>query len=330
MEASAVSKTDAGKDAKLVCGICRYAGDQTVYTAREMMQGTREEFTYFECGQCGCLQIAVIPDNLAQYYSEQYYSVKRFSPLKRFAMEQRLSYVAGEPNLLGRLVAQKWRPETDQSLTFGFEPEMEILDVGCGNGIYLRKLFELGYRRLRGIDPYMDASATRTKPFVLERKSLYDLDPARETFDIILFNHSFEHIADQHETLIKAKSLLRPGGRCVLRIPFASSYAWQHYRTDWVQLDAPRHLFLHTNESLKLLTEQVGMRLEKVVHDSTVFQFWASEQYRQGISLRAENSWHVDGAKSPFSDEDIRGFQVHTDQLNRENRGDQITAYLIV
>ena len=37
-----------------------------------MMFGLREEFEFFECGNCGCVQIAEVPANLAKYYPEEY------------------------------------------------------------------------------------------------------------------------------------------------------------------------------------------------------------------------------------------------------------------
>ena len=40
------------------------------YTVREMLLGTRDTFEYLECGSCGCLQIAEIPDNLLKYYPD--------------------------------------------------------------------------------------------------------------------------------------------------------------------------------------------------------------------------------------------------------------------
>ena len=45
----------------LVCRICDFSGDSPVYTVREMMYGLRDEFDYFQCAQCQCLQILEFP-----------------------------------------------------------------------------------------------------------------------------------------------------------------------------------------------------------------------------------------------------------------------------
>ena len=42
-----------------------------------MMFGLREEFGYFQCSSCNCLQIDEFPKDISKYYStENYYSFK--------------------------------------------------------------------------------------------------------------------------------------------------------------------------------------------------------------------------------------------------------------
>ena len=49
------------------CRICGNRGKKKTYTAKEMMYGTGEEFDYFVCDSCKCMQIAEIPGNLGVY-----------------------------------------------------------------------------------------------------------------------------------------------------------------------------------------------------------------------------------------------------------------------
>ncbi|MFN3786659.1 MAG: class I SAM-dependent methyltransferase, partial [Thiothrix sp.] len=58
------------------CRICGSTGEHRVYLAKEMMLGRRDEHRYFQCSACECLQIERIPENLAQYYPEDYYSYR--------------------------------------------------------------------------------------------------------------------------------------------------------------------------------------------------------------------------------------------------------------
>src|SRR5919198_5479412 len=63
------------------CQICGNHANNIDYKVKEMMLGLREEFTYFLCGKCRCLQIRDLPENMKKYYiSERYYS---FLPLRK-------------------------------------------------------------------------------------------------------------------------------------------------------------------------------------------------------------------------------------------------------
>ena len=43
------------------------------------MNGTRDEFPYFECTDCGCVSLVEIPENLGEYYKNGYYSLQKQS-----------------------------------------------------------------------------------------------------------------------------------------------------------------------------------------------------------------------------------------------------------
>jgi hypothetical protein len=143
-----------------------------------------------------------------------------------------------------------------------------------------------------------------------------------------MFHHSFEHLADPAETLRQVEARLAPGGRCLIRLPLADSEAWAQYGVDWVQLDAPRHLFLHTRRSLALLAEGAGLEIEAVEHDSYALQFWGSEQYRRDIPLMSEQSYRWGAGAPVFTTEQIAGWATESERLNREGRGDQAAVYL--
>src|SRR5690606_13809129 len=113
-----------------------------------------------------------------------------------------------------------------------------------------------------------------------------------------------------------------------IRVPVADSWAWRHYGTDWVQLDAPRHLFLHTRRSLDLLAADAGLVVERVADDSGAFQFWGSEQYRRDIPLRDPRSYAVNPRASDFTAAQIREFRRRAADLNARGEGDQASFYL--
>jgi len=309
----------------IACAICGNRTGNSEYTAREMMFGTCDAFTYIECGACGCVQLATPPADMGRYYPPSYYSLSG-SMLARVANWLRDEYAYTGTGVFGRMVFSLFPKFGLQTIKQQqWSQSARILDVGCGTGAILRVLARHGYRHVHGIDPYLAQDIQVSSTLRIEKRAL---DAMTGVWDVVMFNHSLEHIPAQLETLRHARRLLAPGGVCFVRIPTASSYAWEHYRTDWVSLDAPRHYFLHSHKSINLVAAQAGFHVNAIVQESSAFQFWASEQYRRGISLMAPQSYMTNPLRSSFSWRQIRAYQAQADELNRTNRGDEIAIVL--
>jgi SAM-dependent methyltransferase len=201
----------------------------------------------------------------------------------------------------------------------------KILDVGCGNGAALLLLSQLGFQDLWGIDQFIPNDITYSTRIRVLKTSIHDLD---QTFDIVTFHHSFEHMADPLEVLRSVHRVLSDEGLCLIRIPVANSFAWEHYGIHWVQVDAPRHLFLHSIKSMEILAAQAGLDVAEVIWDSTEFQFWGSEQYLRDIPLMDDASYLNQPARSIFSAQEIEDFRMKANELNIVRRGDQAAFFL--
>lgn len=146
-------------------------------------------------------------------------------------------------------------------------------------------------------------------------------------YDLVIASHSVEHTPDPREVLAGMCRRLRPGRYAVVRVPVVAQ-AWRRYRTDWVQLDAPRRLFLFTASTFASVAEAAGFVTDAVVYDSTAFQFWGSEQYARDIPLTDERSYHVNPANSLFTPEQIAAYEAEARELNARGEGDQAVFYL--
>lgn len=136
------------------------------------------------------------------------------------------------------------------------------------------------------------------------------------------------HIWDQLGTLRTTLALLRTGGHCVIALPTASSHAWRHYGVDWVQLDAPRHFYLHIIASMERLAQDAGFEVLGSEYDSGAIQFWGSEQYRRDIPLTDPRSYSVNPSQSIFSAAQVEDYVRQARDLNALRQGDQVMFYL--
>lgn len=307
--------------------MCRICGSRDVagrYRFREMMFGLREPFDYFQCGRCGCLQIQEIPADVGRYYGQGYYSLtapRTRSGLKGWLSRQRSRYVFSGKGWFGRLLHRSWPYVTPAASRWvvrdGISTRSRVLDVGCGSGEMLLDMQAAGFHDLLGVDPFIADEIRYPGGLAILKGTVHDVSGE---FDLVMFNHSLEHVPDQRATLQAAARLLAPGGVVMVRVPTVSSEAWETYRENWIQLDAPRHFFLHSVESLQLLGQQAGMQLAAVEYDSNELQFAGSELYRRDIPL---TDW-----RRRYTGKQLRAFRARAQALNHAGRGDQATFYL--
>jgi SAM-dependent methyltransferase len=308
------------------CRVCGAALDDKIYSVKEMYFGTREEFDYQQCADCACLQLVDIPSDMGKYYPEDYYSkhIKKQPSQNRVlaALRQiKLDAVLGEQSFKSAILFFLRRPRLPPWVNdVNLSSNRRILDVGCGAGKLLLKLSKKGFRRLEGVDPFVDKSISYPCGVRITKAQIWDVAKDSDKckgFDLVMMHHSLEHIPDQHRTFAAAADLLKAQGTLLIRVPLSSSWAWEHYRENWVQLDAPRHLYLHTLKSLEQLASKHGFTLESVNFDSTKFQFTGSEQYVKDIPLIEKEDSEL------FSEQALSNFERKAEILNGDGEGDQ-------
>jgi len=246
------------------CRICGAVGNHPTFVGREMMFGTREAFEYFQCSDCGCLQIAEIPSDLARFYPLDYYSLNfknrtRTSTFQAFLIKQRFrNAIFGRGYKLNKLLANFVRmPDlrVDNVLPVArvlqnagvHDFSATFLDVGCGSwSQWLMNLRIMGFRQLTGADPFIKENVHKNGISIYKCST----KEIAEKFDVISFHHSLEHIPEQEGELTAARNLLKPNGIILVRIPVVSSYCWKQYGTNWVEMDPPLHLYLHSRNSI--------------------------------------------------------------------------------
>lgn len=317
------------------CRICGNAGMYATYSIKEMMFGSREAFDYFVCSNCSCLQIARVPEDLSRHYPSHYYSqVVRNESAPMHWIKQRVAHwycvsAVTRPNSAWRRIVRQLLPEPGAFAEFGEylahstlkSSEERILDVGCGASPYRLTAFQrCGFQNVEGIDPFISADLIYNG--VPVRKAT--IDQCTGTYGMVMFHHSLEHVPDPHAALATAARLLRQGGTCLVRIPVFGTYFWRRFGTNWVELDAPRHLYLMAPETVGWLANETGFRIRYCYYDSAPWEIAGSLRYERGLSLRDD----ITSSASPFTREELDRLKPQVDQLNKLCTGGRACFYL--
>jgi SAM-dependent methyltransferase len=306
-------------DIDFKCRICGNTENNEPYFVREKMFGSNEIFTYFKCSTCGCMQIENEHLDLCKYY-EHYSSFEDIyqpNKVKDFLLKHYFKYKLGKFTISGFILYLLLKNHNQPWLLkqyFNFNAH--ILDIGSGAGRLLHLMHKRGFNYVTGLDPFNKETIVYDNNLIIDNCSLYEI---KGQYDIIMMHHSLEHMPDPHKIMQRLQTLLKDNGTLLIRIPVIDSFAWRKYGVEWVQMDAPRHLYLYTVKSLMLLCNQYGFYLDKVVYDSTAYQFSNSEKYVHGISF-------VD-KKEIVSAKEKRRFNKFAKQLNERRDGDQANFY---
>jgi 2-polyprenyl-3-methyl-5-hydroxy-6-metoxy-1,4-benzoquinol methylase len=205
---------------------------------------------YVQCPCCGLSSMHPNPSQktIAEFYDADYYGlgetkfINWMDLIRGICLKRR---------------AQRVFPMTAQKLN-------RTLDVGAGDGRFLKYMHNLGYE-IYGTElpgPAYDRAAL-IKDINLFPCDIADAGFAPESFDIITIWHVLEHIREPSQTIRYCQTLLRPGGVLVIEVPNLGNWQSRATGNNAFHLDPPRHLYQFTDSSLSMLIENAHFEIYK-------------------------------------------------------------------
>jgi 2-polyprenyl-3-methyl-5-hydroxy-6-metoxy-1,4-benzoquinol methylase len=150
-------------------------------------------------------------------------------------------------------------------------PDMSVLELGCGSGLFLRYLRERGFAVIAGVDydENLAAALAGLDGVELTFGDVHEFAAnagGNRRFDRIVLFDLLEHMdLDRAMTLLgDLRGLLAPGGRLVIRVPNATS--------PWglrMQFDTFDHVTVYAPNRLRELAHFTGYRCETIVGQKT-------------------------------------------------------------
>lgn len=307
------------------CRICGNEGGNEMFYVKERMINDGTVFCYMKCGQCGALQLADEIENMGDWYPESYnqwsaLSTKKLGAVRTLVRYAFMSAIMAFP-VKGLLLERLRETHNNIMILNGIRLKRTdaILDVGCGNGRWLYDLSLYGFKNLTGVDSLAPNNEENIGNIKLIRGDIFH--PSLKNYDLIAYNYSFEHMNNPLETLRRTRDLLKSNGIAVFRIPVMGGHGWKAYGTNWFGIEAPRHYFLHTVESMRILCEKAGLTIDKTIHDSKPFHYLMSDQYKSSKLSYGELRRNV-------SSQDIKTRWKEIHELNRLGKGDYMAFYI--
>lgn len=319
------------------CPFCLSNAVLQTLPVTERSKGTRNIFHFAICRDCGSTYITDLPENISSYY-EGYYSFEESEPtLDKFWWKRTVVsiyaklVVGGGLGLLFRplfrcpppLLMKRITPNLQAFLFIGAKARARILDVGSGRGEFVEMMNRFGYDSASGIDPFLDESSER--PHV--RRG--DVHSVKGTYDVILFNHSFEHLTDPEAAVKRCADLVSPRGIVVIHLPSIHSREFVKFKQDWWGLHAPYHVSLPSREGIELLAARCGFKVVDTICTSRFDHYLYSEDYSRDIEDRSPNSVRRKLESGTFDKQRQSSLSKLACTLNKTLAGDWVAYYLV-
>lgn len=133
-----------------------------------------------------------------------------------------------------------------------------LLELGVGSGDTLKLFSNWGWQ-VEGLD--FDPEAVKhavSQGLKVYQGDVFSQNFANDSFDALFSSHVLEHVPDPVALMQESLRVLKPGGIFVAVTPNASSKLHHIFKTNWRELDPPRHLHIFTPEALLSAAKMAG------------------------------------------------------------------------
>ncbi len=236
---------DAGPPATTsTCPICGGIGRKR-WTLTDRYWEQPGQWDLHTCSACGHAFIHPIPDDLGELY-EHWYVGPGWDKVRELQSGAGMRF-------LHQLRLKRLR------MYVGLDIRSEVLDVGCGQGIFLeevRRAFGCGIAGCDTNDVGLEDMSPEPRRAIDFRKGeLKDTDFPDEHYEMVVALHVLEHVPDAIGELREAWTKVKPGGILAIETPNFGGLTSRLTGRWWTALEAPYHVHDFTQRSMELAIE---------------------------------------------------------------------------
>lgn len=252
------------------CPACEGGLGPPTLTAPDRLCGLTGTFTVALCTSCGMgVTVPVASEaELASFYPQTYGTYEQLpTGVLRIASKAVQNF-------------QAWRALNTAPLDriAGLTPG-RLLDVGCGRGDLGSGFVRRGWSVV-GVDPSTQACAVAGRRGLEARVGTLASTPVEDNaYDVAIFWHSLEHVADPLDNLRRVHRALRDGGMVIVSLPNFGSWQRERFGGRWFMLDLPRHRFHFNADALQMMLVRSGFQSVQTVISTSAIGLPGSIQY---------------------------------------------------
>ncbi len=187
----------------LACNLCGNETAERIGTTDRDGQPLRTVL----CQSCGLVWTDPRPGSAEtrKFYAEDY------------RLQYKSAYVPKRKHVYRETLRAIARYQEVRSL---LQPDMQLLDVGCGGGFFPYVARQQGIDA-QGIEPNHGFAKYAGETFGVPTNNAFfqDVDHSEESFDLITLNHVLEHVEDPCATLGQLRKWLKTEGYLVVEVP---------------------------------------------------------------------------------------------------------------
>lgn len=303
------------------CKLCGSLGSNLHFGLRDALFGASGTWDYSRCTDpvCGLVWLNPAPEEAdiglayQTYYTHGVITKAKVNKDKVFSLGLHILVTL---TMLGSGLARQ-RQEAAHMYLGDQEVPGTLLEIGCGEGDFLHRMFVYGWRVV-GLDfDKKAAQAAHEKYGVnVETGKLEEVAFPGETYDAVVMNHSLEHVVDPIGMLKEIHRILKIGGRIIIVTPNANSLGHQKFGRYWRGLEPPRHIQIFTQKALWQAVVAAG--LTPVRSETTALNAWIILS-ASSLLARVKDQASMVGQKRPSAFDVLKAMKLQLEEatLNR-------------
>jgi len=157
-----------------------------------------------------------------------------------------------------------WKWEHEIVLAF-IKPENKILEVGCGEGAFLKKIHELTDVECVGLE-LNESSVLNSQKIKIENSTIEEYsENNKQQFELVCSFQVLEHISHVNSFIKAQVDCLKRGGLLIISVPNNNSFT--KYDKKHALNMPPHHIGLWDEESLKSLEKYFELKFKKIFYE---------------------------------------------------------------